>query len=202
MRVLRNSPERQILIFSGFSNAARFGLIVAAFIILMSRFDVTPILAAAVGISLQGFVIATSQLSKKLFQYISLSTSQKLGATIGVITSFFLLSANNIVFFLLLTLISSFTKVAIEATFPRVTHSMIVANRDFASRLVGVQQGSFVVVCAIIAPIALSGSVLGPMIVVLIFYLIVLALALLFPACGIDSFEEVILPRIDFYYFD
>jgi len=192
MRILRNRPERQIFLLSAISTAARFGLSVSTFILLMNRFDVDPILAAAVGISLQGFATVTSQISKRLFKVVSLSTSQKIGASVGIFATLCMMQTNSAVLFLFLTFLSSFSRVALEATFPRVTHSMIVADKSFASRLVGVQQGSFLIVCVIIAPIALAGSVLGPMIVTAIFYSLVFLIALFYPACGIDSFEEAI----------
>jgi len=192
MRILRNSSERQILVLSALSTAARFGLSVSVFIILMSRFEVSPVLAAAVGIGLQGFAVATNQISKRLFRFVSLSTSQKIGAVLGVAVSLLMVRVNSSSIFLMLAFLSSFSRVALEATFPRVTHSMIVADKSFASKFVGVQQGSFLFVCAIIAPIALSGSTVGPMLVTAVFYVLVLAVALFYPSCGVDSFEEII----------
>ena len=192
MRILRNSPQLPIFGLCAFSIAARVGFITSTFILLMSRFNVSPIISAFASISLQGSITMMRQLSNKLFKHLSLLSSQKFGAALGAVSCLLILTTHNLILFLFFVFIASFSKVAIDGTFPRVTHEYLVDDDKFASRLIGVQQGSMLFVSAIIAPIALSGLVIAPVLVCFALYALTFALVSVFPQCGSDSYEVII----------
>lgn len=192
MRILRNSRLLPIYSICALAIAARFGFVTASLLLLMNRFQVSPMISAIMCVCLQGVVVAMQPISVRLFRVISLNASQKMGAILGLVACIALMHLQNLILFLFVVFLASFSRVAIEGTFPRVTHGFILEDHTFASRLIGCQQGSLVVLFAVVAPIAITGSVLGPMAIMVFLYLLILALAISYPQCGSDTYEEVL----------
>ncbi len=192
MRILRIRGKFPVYSLVFFSVAARVGFIASTWIVLMSRFHVSPILSGLMSLMVQGLITVMKPLSSAVFKRVSLLTSQRAGAILGLTSCFALLFIHNIILFLAIVFCASFSKVMIEATFPRVTHAFLVQDTKFAPRLIGVQEGSILFVSAAIAPVAFAGSVLIPLVIAAVLYACTWAITYLFPECGSDSYEETL----------
>lgn len=192
MRIMRDSPERPFYAIGLLAVAGRTALMASVWILLMARFDVSPMTSAATSIALQGTIIFSQPLSKKIFLHMTVLSSQRLGAGVGIISSSALLFIDNLAIFIAVAFIASTSKVALESTFPRITHSYTANDPKFASRFVGAKESGYLCASAIIAPIALSGFMVAPMVIAISIFIVVYAFTFLFPECGMDSYEEVL----------
>ncbi len=197
MRIVRDRAKFSIYILSFLAVASRVGFIASSWILLVSRFEINPILAGIMSILVQGFTIAMKPISEKCFNYVSVQTSLVLGGALGAICSVVLIRVNSIIPFLAVVLIASQSKVFLESTFPKITHSYVAKEENFSSKLTGVQQGAVLFVSALIAPIALSSIVLGPIYITAFLYASVLFFVLKykFRHSKVDSIHQVINAR-------
>lgn len=190
MHGLRNSQHLPIYSLAFFSVAARVGFIMSTWVLLVSRFDIDPLIACITSAAIQGTIVVMAPLSRYAFGKMTLLKSQRIGIMLGCVLALGVLYVYQLWFFLCLVFVASISKVLVEGTFPRVTHAHIIEDGNFASRLVGVQQGAVLVVCAMIAPIALMGYSIIPMVLTAGLYFCALAVTVFAPECGQDSFEE------------
>lgn len=192
MRILRNSLSFPILALNFASIAARVGFIAASWLLLMDRFHVSPILSGIMSCAVQGFVTVMTPISRSIFSRVSLLTSQRIGAVLGLILSLTLIFVNDLIAFVLLVFVASFSKVAIESTFPRVTHAFLSSDPKFSAKLMGTQQSSVLFVSALIAPIALMGFHTAPMAIAAILYSVALGVTFVLSKCGDDGYTHIV----------
>ncbi len=192
MRLLRNHPYQPIFLLGFFALAARIGVLASTWILFMARFNVTPVLSALMCVFGQGFITVMKPLSQQILSRYSLLVSQRSGAVIGIVSCIALIWIHNLALFLVLVLVASFSKVAIESTFPRVTHAFLVDDEKFSPRFIGIQQAAILFVSAIIAPVAFAGYVALPVVISAVLYGAVLVVTYLYPQCGDDGYVEVL----------
>jgi|GEM_PF-4859762 len=192
MRILRNSSTFPVFALCFTAIAARVGFIAASWILLVTRFGLDPIVSGIMSAGMQGAITLMVPVSRQIFNRLSLLKSQRAGALLGMVSCLALLNANSMIVFIVVVTVASFSKVAIEATFPRITHSMLLEDVKFSPRLMGTQQGAVLFVSAVIAPVALLGSETGPMYIAFTLYFATCMVTMLLPKCGFDSYEEII----------
>lgn len=191
LRISRTNPQLSVLSMSFVSNAARMGTIFVVWIILMKRFDVSPVLSGICCICVQGFAVGMKPLSEHIFRHISVLKSQRYGALLGSISVMLLVVAQNITMFLIVTLALSVSKVALESTIPRTTHKFLIESQGFAPKLVGTQQSAVLFMSLIVMPFAMANNYLLPALFTAIAYFVCVAITFVMPMCGDDNFVQV-----------